>query len=74
MQSDIAHFKNKGCHFNMFFFIYHVTGGFLYLWNCAHCKYILFKPANKHCYTFLVASYVFYCFVPMNVKIYVTFP
>lgn len=40
MQSDTVPFKNKGWHLNMFFFIYHVTGGVLCLWKTVHISSI----------------------------------
>ena len=40
----------------------------------AHFKYILFNLTNKHSYIFLVFSYVFYYFVPMNAKRHASHP
>lgn len=74
MLSGTGILKNKGWHFNLFFYIHHVTASFFVLRkDCAHSKYILFNRKYKYSHTFLVFSYVFCCFVPVNAEEHASF-
>lgn len=66
--------KNKGWHFNLFFCIHCVTASSFVLGkDCVHLKYLLFSLECKYSHAFLFFSHVFYCFVPVNAKVHVSF-